>query len=477
MTPLPVRRFLPSLLPLVLLGCDTTYSWHGDLTPPDLSLIEASGNDAPDDIEEVGDAPVDTGDGETAASSHLPVFVITTEGKVPLGRQVGGTLAVIEDHDGTLTDLDAAPRAFTGAIGIELQRSTSGPQDKKSFSFACRDDAGDDANCGLAGLPSATDWVLHAPLADKTYMRNALAFDLARTIATPAGRWEPRTAFVEVVLDGAYNGVYVLIERITHEADRLDLPDTIDSETGAADGGFIVKVDGQGGPGFTTERGTPVDYSWPEADGLPQASAYIGGWFDGFESALQGPSFADPDFGYAAWIDVDAWVDTFLLNEISGNVDAYRLSAYLWADGPPGVGKLRAGPIWDVDRGFGNADYCNGYSPVGWIADNLATCAHDAEIPPWWARLREDPAFEQRVRGRWSLLRDGPLSDEALSERVAAMQARTAEAEVRDHARWPVIGTRVYPNAYVGASWDDEVAWLQKWTLDRAAWMDAALAD
>ncbi len=467
-------HLLPSLLPLVMLGCDTTYAWHGDLTPPDLSMDEATPNGGTD---ETGEAPVDTGDAEAPDFSHLPVFVITTEAKVPLGRQVGGTLAVIEDHDGTLSDLAAAPRAFTGAIGIALEQSGSGPQDKKSYALACRDAAGGDTDCALAGLPAATDWVLYAPLADKTYMRNALAFDLARTIAMPAGRWEPRTAFVEVVRDGTYDGVYLLIERVTAEADRLDLSETVDAETGAADGGFIVKVDGQRGPGFTTEAGTPVDYSWPDADGVPEASAYVAGWFEGFEAALLGPNFADRAFGYAAWIDVDAWVDTFLLNELSGNVDAYRLSAYLWADGPPGVGKLRAGPIWDVDRGFGNADYCNGYSPVGWIADNLATCAHTAEIPVWWARLREDPAFEQRVRGRWSLLRDGALSDEALSQRVTTMQARTAEAEVRDHARWPVVGTRVYPNAYVGASWADEVAWFQKWTLDRAAWMDGALSD
>jgi len=475
MNKLSFPLLLPSLLPLALLGCNQVYTYEGDLSPPGAPPVAYSENEAPPDenTEDVDDAPVDTGTLEPAPVVPLPVVLLTAGGEIAPGETVSATLAVIADHDGTFTDLDAAPRAYTGPVALGLE---GGVTDKQAYTFACRDDLGATAACGLAGLPPGTEWVLEAPLSDKTYMRTALASDLARAVATPAGRWEPRTALVELVIDGVYNGVYVLVERVAPEMGRLDLPDTVDPVTGIADGGFVVAVDQQRGEGLTTALGTPVDYRWPATPDAA-ATAYITDWFNSFEAVLAGPSFADPASGYPAFLDTDAWVDTFLLNELTGNVNAYRLSAYLWADGAPGVGALRAGPMWNVEYGFGNSHDCAGYETEGWIAEHLASCGLDAQIPLWWARLREDPAFEQRVRGRWSLLREGPLSDAVITERITMMQARAAVAEVRDHVRWPVMGKRVAPNHYVGETWADEVTWLQTWTLDRAAWMDAALAD
>jgi hypothetical protein len=404
------------------------------------------------------------------------VLLIDTSGPIGDADKIDGFLRVVEDHDGTLGDLDTAPTAYLTAIGIELHGSSSLGYPKRGYKFECRNGAGDDEDCPLLGLPEGSDWVLHAPYADKTYMRNALAYRLGRDAAADA-RWEPRTRFAEVVLNGNYEGIYVLVERVSREPDRLDVPRTT-LDDGTVSGGFIVKVDQHRSAGFDTERGTPIDWSTPKASSVTAAeSAYILDWFNQVEAVLAGPTWRDETRGYPAWLDVDAWVDHWLLNELAHNIDAYRLSAYLWTDGPPGTSLLRAGPLWDFDRAWGNCNYCYIWNTEGWIADSLTACGYGYEYPFWWARLRSDPAFNERLRTRWDALRADVLSDDAIRAQIASMKDELTEAEARDHARWPTIGAYVDPNYHVGATWDEDVAWFEAWALARAAWMDVHVGE
>jgi hypothetical protein len=441
----------------------------------------ARDTDPPGDTDDTDVVDTDTGveviPGDTSPPpapdpSVLPVLRIDAERRITDTEKTDALMEVIEAHDGTFADLDAAPVAYATRIGIEIHGSSSIYYPKLGYKFECRNGAGDDEDCALAGLPEGSDWVLHAPYSDKSYMRNALAFGIGGDVGEAAGRWEPRTRFVEVILDGEYVGVYLLIERISRESDRLDIPKTT-LDDGSVAGGFIVKADGHRSAGFDTAIGTQIDWVSPKADSVtPAEAAYLLSWFDQMETVLAGPDFADPTVGYAAWIDVDAWVDHWLVNELTHNIDAYRLSAYLWTDGPPGASLLRAGPLWDFDRAWGNCNYCGTWSTAGWIYDDLAACGYPDVFPMWWERLREDPAFQQRLRARWEELRLDTLSNASLRERIATFRAALARAEVRDQERWGTMGVFVDPNYYVGATWDEELAWLEAWAVERAEWMD-----
>ncbi len=474
---------LPPLL-LALAACAVGITAADKAAPddpaPDDSAADDPGPTSTDPEFVPGHTPGDTDDTgpvEPVPFAHLPVLVLDVGRPIGDTDKVDGFLRVIEDHDGTLADLDAAPVAYVTAIGIEVHGSSSLSYPKLGYKFECRDAAGEDDDCALVGLPSGSDWVLHAPYSDKTFMRNALAYGLGRDAAEASGRWEPRSQLVEVILDGDYVGVYLLVERIAREADRLDiLATTLDD--GTVGGGFIVKVDQHRSVGFDTNLGTPIDWVSPKSGSVTDAeAAYLRAWFDGLEAALAADTFADPVLGYAAWIDVDAWVDHWLLNELTHNIDAYRLSAFLWTDGPPGTGLLRAGPLWDFDRAWGNCNYCESWMAQGWIYDSLDRCGYAFQYPMWWERLREDPAFEARLRTRWEELRVDILSDRAMRARIASLKADLAEAEGRDQARWGTIGVAIEPNYQVGATRDEEIAWLETWAIERAAWMDVHLPE
>ena len=52
------------------------------------------------------------------------------------------------------------------------------------------------------------------------------------------------------------------------------------------------------------------------------------------------------------------------------------------------------------------------------------------------------------------------------------LSAVLAEPSVRDHARWPRLGQYVWPNVFIGQTYEEEVAFLRNWILERVAWLD-----
>ena len=214
-------------------------------------------------------------------------------------------------------------------------------------------------------------------------------------------------------------------------------------------------------------------YEYPDAEEITtEQKAYIADYINNFEDALASDDFTDPNTGYAAYIDVDSFIDFFLLTELSNNVDGYRLSTYLNKDKNE---KLKMGPIWDFNLAFGNADYCSGGATNVWAYKFNERCSNDIWLVPfWWDRLLQDPAFVARLQDRWNSLRGSSFSDTAISEQLNGYVQSLEDAAVLDSnfQKWPVLGTYIWPNNFVGSSYSDEVDYLQTWLADRLSWLD-----
>ncbi len=436
----------------------------------------------PDDDDDVADD--DAGDDDDSAAEpeqvpgaayeHMPVMIIDTFNQsIPQDIKIDAYVEVVRDHDGSLQDLWDRPRTFSGPIGIEVHGSSSVGYPKQGFRFETRDELGDDINVGLLDLPGESDWVLHGPYCDKTYFRNTLAYSLGRTLGEETGHWQPRTAFIELFIDGDYRGLYVLVERVKRDDDRVDIPVPATTAQGDLTGGYIVRIDQHRNDGWDTVRGTVIDYYYPKYVNITgEQDAYIQDYFERFEEMLSGPDWADPTTGYPAWINTESFIDHFIVNELSHNIDAYRLSAYLYKESDLDGGLLHAGPLWDFDRAWGNVNYCDCWEVSGFIIDSLYDCGEGYQFPFWWLRLLEDPAFTTQLRCRWETLRETTLSEQALVDTLAAMAEEVSEVEQRDHDRWGNLGQYIDPNYYVGNTYQDELDYLQEWTLERALWLD-----
>jgi hypothetical protein len=193
--------------------------------------------------------------------------------------------------------------------------------------------------------------------------------------------------------------------------------------------------------------------------------AWFMNYINTLDRALYGPSFRDPTNGYAAYLDPDSFIDHHLIVETTKNVDGYRFSTYYHKDRG---GRLCMGPIWDWNLSLGNA----GHGKQGWIAEYWLWPQLDNREYPWFRRLFEDPDFGQRYVDRFSALRKTVLATTNLFARIDGWARLLGEAQARNFKRWPILGMNVFPNHYIGNTYEDEVTWMKDWFRTRLEWIE-----
>ena len=268
---------------------------------------------------------------EPMTSSDLPLVFIDTAGEsIRDDPRITAHMRIVNNGPGMRNALDDPATDYDGRISIEWRGSTSQNFPKKQYGFETQDEAGENNNVSLLGMPSENDWILNAPYSDKSLVRNVLAYDLGNAM----GRYAPRTQFCEVILNGSYEGIYVLMEKIKRDTDRVNISSMDPSVTtgDSMTGGYLFKIDkftGSGGDGWDSPVipddwvRTYYQYDYPEAQDMNQVQKnYIQSTVSNFETALfeGNPSYRD-------YIDVGSFVDFMIVQEISRNVDAYRLSS------------------------------------------------------------------------------------------------------------------------------------------------------
>ena len=162
-------------------------------------------------------------------------------------------------------------------------------------------------------------------------------------------------------------------------------------------------------------------------------------------------NYSDLKLGYPQYIDVQSFVDYFLVNEITRNVDAYRLSFYLYKDKDSKDNRLKA-TVWDFNFALGNANYYAGQETAGWNIDQLTAAGfNDSFRPPfWWKKLRQDKRFMLRAALRWQAMRTAGWRAEKLASYIDSLALELGAAQARNFARWPILGQTIEPNAFVG---------------------------
>lgn len=418
-------------------------------------------------------------------SSNLPIVLINTNGQaIPQEPKITAQMQVLDNGPGLRNYMTDTPKDYNGLIGIERRGSTSDLfSDKKPYSVETRDLQGEDQDFPLLGMPKEADWAFLAPYNDKSLVRDALMLELAGRIMP----WAPRTRFVELVLNGAYQGVYLVTEKIKRGKDRVDVRKlkATDLAGDSLTGGFILKIDkttGEVGSNWTSPY-PPFPGAWqttlwqvhyPKVENIqPQQRQYINTWINDFEATMASTAFADTATGYPKLLDVQSFIDFILLNEVAKNVDGYRLSTFFWKDRDDKDPRLHAGPIWDFNIGLGNADYCGGESTANWAIDFNNICGGDSWVTQfWWQKLWRHQEFRHQVKDRWAELRAGPLSNTEVLQVMDSLTSLLYESQSRNFQRWPVLNQYLWPNPFCCGSYFDHTSYLRNWLQNRLAWMD-----
>ena len=408
-------------------------------------------------------------------SSNLPLIFIETletdeiydEPKVP------AHMGIVDNGPGQLNDFDDAYNGYDGLIAIEIRGASSQLFPKKGYGFETQDANGDNNNVSLLGMPAENDWIFHGPFADKSLMRNALAYHMGNL----TGRYAPRTRFCELIINGDYRGVYLLTERIKRDDNRVDIaklnPEDITGDE--LTGGYILQIDRD--DDSTEDDGWYSEYPdfkfyafhYPKYESImPEQSAYIRDYMESFEDAMNAGNYQAT---YRDYVNVSSWVDYFLVTEIGKHIDAYKLSFYMYKKKESNGGKLYFGPLWDFNLGFGNFDFACPADPEGWSYLFGDYCSF--WLPFWAKKMTDIPQVSHEINCRWEELRAGPFQTDSLIQYIDDQVALLEGAQVRNFDRWPVLGEYVWPNNYIGNSYEEEVDFLKDWLIERLDWMDA----
>jgi hypothetical protein len=427
---------------------------------------------------------------DSILTSDLPIVLIDTFGQeIPDDPKITAFMGIIDRGPGMRNAITDTANIYRGYIGIEVRGFSSQRFPKLQYGIELRDSTGADVSVGLLGMSSDADWVLSAGYNDKTMMRNALAYALARR----SGRYASQGRFCEVVLNGQYWGVYTLFEKLKRDKNRINVTKmaTTDISGDKVTGGYIVQIDrvtmdsteywrSPYLPWTTEVESVAYQYVFPKAvDLAPQQRAYIQSFIGNFERTMAESTWADPVNGYQKYLDVSTAVDFFLVNELARNIDAYRLSSFLYKDRDSKGGKLKVGPVWDFDFGFGNVRSSDGAEIEGWdllvMPGILATSVGENHIPQWWLRLGEDSTFWQAAGNRWGELRKSVFATNAVLGWIDSSAQALNEAQERNFVRWPILDSVIWENPYVGGTYANEIGYMKQWTAARLAWMDSAL--
>jgi hypothetical protein len=368
-------------------------------------------------------------------ASALPIVVIETDDAVDdyAAIQARGKATRTKAHasllaPGLAPDGRAYPRE-PFAVEVRTRGASSIRNPKNGLDLKVVDPKGERDPIALIGLGETSSWVLNAPYLDKTMMRNSIGLAIARALDLVGSP----TQHVEVYVNDEYLGIYVLMPKIGEE---LDCKDGEAAEPGTCIpdrpslghepiGGYLLSRDGTpdeadayflgplSGLPFSFVHPEPGKAKHVEAGTYAKAEATVAA----IEARLCAPDFADPTTGYADLIDVDSFVDYFLVRELFGDLDGFRRSMYFYVDD---TGKLKMGPAWDFDSGSGGVigktverfakpdrewalqfSFADLFELLG-IRDPQPTLG-------WFKRLLQDPAFVARVQARWTYLRDEVL--------------------------------------------------------------------
>ena len=379
----------------------------------------------------------------------LPIFNITTSGPVvSKDDYVTGSLKVNTNglFEQTTNDI---------ALQIKGRGNSTWGMPKKPYRLKF------DSKAKVLGLASAKNWVLLANYSDKTLMRNYIADGISQSLT---GDYANHGIFVEVVMNGEYQGTYLLTEQVEVNAARVNIPELKpgDNSSLLVTGGYLLELDQrQEDPyRFKTNGNLPFTIKSPDVPSTAQMD-YIKGYIQNTENAIFDANFADPINGYAKYINSDSFINWFLVNELFKNQDAANFSSMFYYKDRGG--KLGMGPAWDFDLGAGNVDYSDATNPTGWwVKDG-----------PWFKRLFQDPAFAAKVKTRWEFLKANGIP--AMYKSIDDSQVYLTLPAKENFTKWDILGIKVWPNPVAYGTYPAEVAQLKKWLSQRVAWLDSNL--
>ena len=388
--------------------------------------------------DELGEKPLSDG-----LVTHLPIIIINTDGQKIPGRgiiengliidyettngmeYVVADMAMINNEDNWNSE-EQTP-AFESDITIHIRGNSSRAFDKPGYRIELIKDKNPELKnkVSLLDMAKSSSYVLHGPFLDKTLIRNYVFMNIGNMITG----YESEVRFCELVLNGEYQGLYVLMETIDVGKGKLDLREYRKNEPICS---YVVQIntsvsDEKQLDNFTyyTDRLTPkrqFEIVHPGNRNLDEnAINYIKTDLSEIERKLYSYTNLDDDDFYVDYIDEDSFVDYYIYEEFLGIYDMYNASTYFYKDAR---GKLHIGPFWDFNNALDNF-----FNPI----KSDVFLLNDRGV---YKYLFTSKRFTEKVIDRYHELRETVLSDEYIRNYCDEVVEYLGSAVDRNYELW-----------------------------------------
>lgn len=303
----------------------------------------------------------------------------------------------------------------------------------------------------VLGMPKDKKWIFLAEYSDKTLIRNKIAFEMGYLSKLD---WTPKSEYAEVFVNNQYSGTYNISQKVEESSNRVNLGDT----------GYLLEIDQlerlEAEDVYFRTNDFLINIKEPDLAYNSNEYNYVKALVNEFENVLKSNQFKDPVNGYAKYINVDSFVDWYLISEITKNQDSRSWSS-IFLNIISGE-KIKMGPLWDFDLAFGNVNYSECEFPEGfWVKNNA-----------WFNRLFQDPAFVAKVKTRFLYFRS---QQNFILGKMDFYSNYLSLAQKENNNKWNVIGNYVWPNPVVFSTYEEEVSHLKNWYIKRMNWLDTAI--
>lgn len=307
-----------------------------------------------------------------------------------------------------------------------------------------------DNKVSLADEPESKNWVLLANYGDKSFLRNSLAFYLSSISNLD---YTPKSHFVELMLNGRYNGTYQLCDKIEEGNNRVNI----------GKDGYLLQLERLSYKPEVYFEGRHLGFlvasiKEPSVEVDDQNYNYIKDFFIKAEESLYSEGFKDPVNGWRKFLDEESFVDWYLINEIAKNYDGFFMSStYMHMQRN---GKLKMGPVWDYDLAFGNFRGSGCETPDGFYTKEQL----------WYNRFFEDYVFVSNVKRRYSYFYS---RKEDICRFLSDMAGYLRFSAIENNNKWRTLYNESWPNDDIWGNYQNEVQNLKEWITDRMDWLNS----
>lgn len=312
-----------------------------------------------------------------------------------------------------------------------------------------------DKKKSLITLPEDKSWVLLANFFDASLLRNDLAFYLGEMISTLD--WTPHFQYVDLILNGHYKGIYQLGEKVKISKKRVNV----------GDNGVLLEIDWRclteedARYFYINHESDPINIKDPDVEYNDDTYLFAKTYLENADAALFSDDFTDTEIGWQHFLDINSFVDWYIINEIAKNADGqFDTSCYM--NLKPG-GKLKMGPLWDYDLSFGNYDFINSSSvfdnPEGFLIKNV----------PWYTRLFQDPFFVDKVKERFAVYYG---KKEDILAHIDSQASLLLNKVIEENKLYGRITTKTASNEEVIILYQEKVNILKTWLSTRLDWLN-----